>query len=312
MKTVFLFPGQGAQAPGMAKDLWEFSAKVKDLFECASAISGKNMRELLFEGSEDDLKSTDNTQIAITLANISAATVLFEKGIKADFVAGFSIGEYAALWASGVISTEDLFKAVLVRGTVMEKASRGFDSPEGNAGMTAIIGLTKEKIEEVFTTNKLENVYIANHNSPTQLVLAGTARGLDLAEEQCRLAGAMKAVRLKVSGPFHSPLLMSARKDFEAVTHSYCWNAPCMPVISNVNALPIVDGAQAKALAGEQIISAVRWVDTMNYLIANQAGTILEVGPGKVLGGLWRALTRDTKCQAAGTIETINAIMIQP
>ena len=308
MKTVFLFPGQGAQAPGMAHDLWNESQTVKDLFEIASGIAKKDLKKLIFEGTEEDLKSTDNTQIAITLANVSAATVLGERGIKADVVAGFSIGEYAALWTAGVLSTEDLFQAVLWRGAVMEKASRLHDKVDGSAGMSAVVGLTRDEILHIFNENKLTDVYIANHNSPTQVVLAGTAAGLTEAEKLCDSAGAMKVVRLKVSGPFHSPLLQPARQEFEGAISKFVWNNPVLPLISNVTAAPIENGTRARELAGEQIVSAVRWVDTMNYLIANKVERILEVGPGKVLCGLWRATTRETKCLPAGIIESINTL----
>ena len=311
MKTVFLFPGQGAQAPGMAKDLWEESKAVKDLFTIASDISGKDLARLIFDGSEEDLKSTDNTQIAMTLANISAATVLKERGIQPDYIAGFSIGEYSGLWASGILSSEDLFKAVLLRGSLMERASRLFDRADGSAGMSAIIGLSKEVVTDLFVKSHLKDVFVANHNSPTQLVIAGTAAGLTEAEKLCDQAGAMKVVRLKVSGPFHSPLLSQARDEFEGSADKFSWKDPQLPLISNVSACPIESGAQAKNLAGEQIVSAVRWVDTMQWLIHQKVERILEVGPGKVLCGLWRATTRDTKCQPAGTIESINELLKQ-
>jgi [acyl-carrier-protein] S-malonyltransferase len=312
MKTVFLFPGQGAQAPGMAKDLWESSEKVRNYFDIASGIAGKDLKSLIFEGTEDDLKSTDNTQIAMTLANMSAAIVLQEHGIKADVVAGFSIGEYSALWAAGILSAEDVFKLVLKRGQAMEQCSRAYDSPEGSAGMTAVIGLTREQIVELFAANGLKDVYVANHNSPTQIVLAGTHAGLAAAEKVCTDAEAMKVVRLKVSGPFHSPLLAKARKSFEAELGACTWQDPKIPLISNVTAQAIDKGSSARSLAGEQIVSAVRWVDTMNYLIDQKVERILEVGPGKVLCGLWRATTRETKCQPAGTLEMIKELLKTP
>lgn len=309
MKTVFLFPGQGAQTPGMAKDLWEESKTVKDLFAIASEIAGKDMTKLIFEGSEEDLKSTDNTQIAMTLANISAAVMLKERGISPDYAAGFSIGEYAALWMSGVLSAEDLFKIVLLRGAVMEKASRTYDRADGSAGMSAIIGLGKDEVCTLIDKSGLKDVFVANHNSPTQLVLAGTAAGLTEAEKLCDAAGAMKVVRLKVSGPFHSPLLQAARESFEQGAGKSAWNKPTIPVISNVTASQITSGEEAMVLAGTQIVSTVRWVDTMRWLIDQKVERILEVGPGKVLCGLWRATTRDTKCLPAGTIESINELL---
>lgn len=305
MKTAFLFPGQGAQAPGMAKDLWEASPAVKRLFETASSIAGKDMAALIFDGSEDDLKSTDNTQIAMTLANAAAATVLGELGVEADFCAGFSVGEYAALHQAGVLDAEDLFKAVLLRGRVMEKASRLHDKPEGNAGMSAVLGLPFEEAAPIVRGLESKQVYIANHSSPTQIVIAGSAAGLEAAEAALDKAGAMKVVRLKVSGPFHSPMLASARAEFEAGAAAWNWRDPKKPIVSNVTGAFVKTGAEARALAGEQIVSTVRWVDSMGLLRDQGAARILEVGPGRVLGGLWKAFTKDSKCLSAGTLDAI-------
>lgn len=308
MKTVFLFPGQGAQYPGMAKDLYDRSAQVRDLFAQASEVAGKNMADLLFAGSEDDLKSTDNTQIAMTLANMAAATVLKEAGHAAELCAGFSIGEYAALWEAGVLAAPDVFKAVLARGEVMEKASRLLDSPAGNPGMSAILGLTIDEIRPVLAETGTGKVFVANHNSPSQVVIAGTMEGLEAAEAALDKAGAMKIVRLKVSGPFHSPLLSAASQQFAEKTSSLVWKDPVKPIISNVTAEPIKSGSEARELAARQIVSMVRWVDTMGVMKAAGASLILEVGPGKVLTGLWRAFSKEPKCQPAGTAEAIAAI----
>ena len=308
MKTVFLFPGQGAQAPGMAHDLWEASQAVKDLFEIAGDIAGKDMKQLLFQGSDADLKSTDNTQIAMTLANVSAAQVLVEHGISADFTAGFSVGEYAALYEAGILDAADLFRAVLIRGEVMEKASRLHDRPEGNAGMSAILGLPFDTAAPIVRALAAQNVFIANNSSPTQMVIAGSAAGLQAAETALDQAGAMKIVRLNVSGPFHSPLLASARVEFEARCTALAWKDPTKPIVSNVTGSLIKSGAEARKLAGEQIVSMVRWVDSMAWLHNQGANQILEVGPGRVLGGLWRAFTKESKCLGAGSLEAIKEV----
>lgn len=309
MKTVFLFPGQGAQAPGMARDLWESSQAVKDLFEIASAVAGKDLKKLIFDGSEEDLKSTDNTQIAMTLANISAAVVLSENGIKADYTAGFSVGEYAALYEAGVLGAEDLFRAVLIRGELMEKASRLHDLPSGNAGMSAVLGLPFANAAPLVRALADKQVYIANHSSPTQIVIAGSSDGLNAAEAALDQAGAMKVVRLNVSGPFHSPMLVSARAEFEERCASLTWNNPIKPIVSNVTGASIASGEEARKLAGEQIVSMVRWVDSMTWLKDHGVSLVLEVGPGRVLGGLWRAFTKESKCLGAGTLDAIKEVV---
>jgi len=308
MKTAFLFPGQGAQSPGMAKDLFDKSQQVRSLFELASEVAQKDMAKLLFEGSEEDLKSTDNTQIAMTLANISAALVLKEEGILPDMCAGFSVGEYAALWQAGVLDETSVFKAIIARGKAMETASRLLDKPEGNPGMSAILGLSFEEAAPVVQAIGGGKIFVANHSSPTQIVIAGTALGLEEAEAQLEKAGAMKIVRLKVSGPFHSPLLNSAKDEFAQAIASLEWKNPSIPLISNVNAQVLASGDQAKEFACQQIVSMVRWVDSMKLMKENQASKVLEVGPGRVLSGLWKSFTKEIKCVPAGTLEAIQSL----
>lgn len=309
MKTAFLFPGQGAQYPGMAKDLHEASAEVRRLFEAASDILGKDLKRLLFEGSEDELKVTDNTQAAVTLTNIAAAQVLAERGIKPDFCAGFSVGEYAALYQSGILDLESLFKAVAIRGEAMEKASRLADRPEGPSGMSAVLGLPFADAAAVMAGLAAKNsVYIANHSSPVQIVIAGTSSGLDVAEAALKAAGARRAIRLKVGGPFHTPLLAAASEEFAARTAGLTFRDPVLPLISNVTALPIPTGSEARELAAAQIQTTVRWVDSMAWLKEHGVSRIIEVGPGKVLGGLWKAFTADSICLPAGTIAEVESI----
>lgn len=314
MSTVYLFPGQGAQYPGMAKDLYEHSETVRGLFKTANEVLGRDMADLLFNGSEDDLKATNNTQLAVTLANISAAALLQEQGLKPKAVLGFSVGEYAALHAAGVLSTETLFRVVAIRGEVMERGSRQADTPGGSSAMTAVLGLPFEEARAA--VEGLDNVFIANHSSPTQIVLAGTAEGLEKAEEVLDEAGAMRVVRLKVSGPFHSPLLKSAGKEFEERIAEFTFHDPQLPVISNVSAKPLESAAEARKRAGEQIVSMVRWVDSEQYLIntkiitAAEGDAVLEVGPGRVLSGLWKSFYKDLRAKQAGTLEAIDKLVI--
>ena len=232
MKTCFLFPGQGAQYPGMGKDLFEASATVRELFGQASGATGLDLEALLFRGSAEDLQATNRTQIAVTLVNLAVARVLAERGIEAHGYAGFSVGEYAALAAAGVLADGDLFRIVQARGEAMEAASRGADTAAGAAGMAAVIGLPPERVTEALAG--VDGAWAANFSSPSQVVLAGTAEGLAAAEQACTSAGARRFVPLKVSGPFHSPLIESARVRFAEVVAGFTFHDPSLPVYANV------------------------------------------------------------------------------
>lgn len=308
MKTCFLYPGQGAQYPGMGKDLWENSDEVKSLFENVSDITGKDMKSLLFEGSEEDLKATDNTQLAITLVNVSASLVLKERGIEPQGCAGFSLGEYSALWQSGILSTEDLFKIVKIRGEVMEKACRALDTPSGSPGMAAVLGLGSDEVRAALAKVP-GDLYMANDNSSIQTVIAGERKALEAAEALMDEAGAMKYVVLKVSGPFHTPLMNAAKVEFEELTKGFTFNDPNMPVYSNVSAKQINSGEEARLLAGKQIISPVLWVAEEGSILADGYERILETGPGMVLRGLWKSFNRKMKCLPAGKFEAIEALV---
>ncbi|MBB6479704.1 acyltransferase domain-containing protein [Spirochaeta isovalerica] len=308
MKTCFLFPGQGAQYPGMGRDLWENSEEVKELFKTVSNITGKDMADLLFEGSEEDLKATDNTQLAITLANVSSSIVLKEKGIEAHGAAGFSLGEYAALWQAGILGTEDLFRIVKMRGEVMEAACNALDGPEGRPGMAAVVGLASADVKAAL--DKVSGtIYMANDNSPIQTVIAGEAKALEAAEAVMDEAGAMRYVVLKVSGPFHTPFMDGARQDFVANLKDFTFKDPIIPVYSNVTGKIIASGSEAKELAGSQIISPVQWVAEEQSILDDGYERILEVGPGMVLTGLWKSFYRKMKCQPAGKIDAIEKLV---
>jgi [acyl-carrier-protein] S-malonyltransferase len=303
MKTCFLFPGQGAQYPGMAKDLWETSSKVKDLFTIASKASGMDMRQLLFEASPEDLKATDKTQVAMTLASLCSSTVLGERGVIPDACAGFSLGEYAALVEAGVIRIEDVFPIVKVRGEVMEKAARALDAADGAPGMAAVLGISTESAASAIDVLSAEGVFISNFNSPLQVVVSGTFRGLSRAEQVLKAAGAKRFVRLQVSGPFHSPLMEQARVDFKAALSSFELSDPRLPVYSNVTGRRILSGAEARDLCVLQLVSPVRWVPEEQALLSEGFDRFYETGPGTVLSGLLRALSPDARCSPVGTLE---------
>ncbi len=311
MKTCFLFPGQGAQYPGMGKDLWEISGKVKELFRLASDTTDMDLEKLLFEGGEEELKATDRTQIAVTLINVAASTVCQEKGIVPEGFAGFSLGEYTALYEAGVIALEDLFPIVKERGRLMEEASRALDTPGegGKTGMAAVLGLGYNEAANVLDTLKGKQVYLANYSSPSQIVLAGSAEGLQEAEKLFKDAGARRFVVLRVSGPFHSPLLEDARRGLEEELARYTFNDPQRAVYANVSGKRIQTGEEARQLCVRQVVSTVRWVDEEQSLLDDGFDRFLEVGPGSVLGGLWKAFTRELPCLAAGKLEAIEKIV---
>ncbi len=307
-KNAFLFPGQGAQYPGMAKDLWEHSGEVKELFDLASDISKMDLKRLLFEGSEEELKATDKTQVAVTLASLAASLVLKEFDIKPDGFAGFSLGEYPAIYEAGIIKIEDLFRIVKVRGELMEKASRKLDSSTGNAGMAAVIGLKFDKALEAMEDLKGTDVYLANYSSPIQVVLAGTADGLKKAEGVFKEKGAKRFIMLKVSGPFHSPLLEYARAGLEEFLSDVDFSDPKLPVYANVTGDIIKSGTEAKENCIKQVVSLVKWVNEEESLLRDGFTGYYEVGPGKVLTGLWRSFNREYVCNPSGTLEEIKKL----
>jgi [acyl-carrier-protein] S-malonyltransferase len=292
----------------MGEDLWDASASVKELFRSASAVTGLDLEELLFRGSVADLQVTNRTQIAVTVVNLAAARVLAERGVEAHGYAGFSVGEYAALAAAGVISDVDLFRIVRARGELMEQASRDADTAGGPAGMAAVIGLAPEAV-----TTALEGagdgVYAANFSSPRQVVLAGTVEGLARAEAACSAAGARRFLRLKVSGPFHSPLIETARQRFAQVVADFEFRDPATPVYANVTGTQVVSGAEAQRLCVEQIVSSVQWVTEIRALLDAGYRRFLETGPGSVLTGLLRGFDTDAVCTPVGTMEQVESVV---
>jgi len=315
-KVVFLFPGQGAQYQGMALDfLASGSAGVKKLFEQASAIFEKDAEAWLRDSDADTLKRTDVSQPTVTLANLAAAAYLAEQGWKPKACAGFSLGEYAALVCAGVISTEDCLRLVKARGTAMQmNADRLREAAGGDAsaapGMAAIVGLAPADVEKLIAQWGVKDLYAANINSPKQVAVSGTAAALTEAETRFKEAGAKRVIRLQVAGPFHSPILADAAEAFKPVLEAVSFSDPKVALYSNVTGKLVASGAEAKKLALAQITSPVRWIDEEAAIIA--AGgfeACLEVGPGKVLQGLWKDSGSELPCCAAGTIEDIGKLL---
>lgn len=305
MKNCFFFPGQGAQYPGMGMDLWEQSPAVRALFDQASEASGMDMKKLLSQATAEELQATDKAQPAITLVNLAAAAALEEKGIRPAGCAGFSLGEYAALCQAGVVSLRDVFPIVKVRGRLMEEASRAIDGSAGAPGMAAVLGLPPETVAGTVEPLGSEGVYLANYNSPGQVVLSGTATGLAKAEAALKAAGAKRIVRLKVSGPFHCPLMEGAAKGLAEALAGFTFSEPRLALYSNVTGRIIRTAAEAKELCVKQVVSMVRWVTVEESVLADGFDGLYEAGPGTVLGGLMKALRPEARCAPAGRAQDI-------
>jgi [acyl-carrier-protein] S-malonyltransferase len=309
-RAFFLFPGQGAQYPGMALDLLEGgNAEIRRLFELASDISGLDVKALLSGSDAELLKRTDISQPLITLANLAAAAGLGEKDLKPSGCAGFSLGEYAALAAAEVVTTEDCFRLVTERGRAMRDAAgeiQGRAAAGRAPGMAAVIGLAPGEVEALISQWKREgacaDLYAANFNSPRQTVVSGTAAALEEAAERFTGAGARRILPLAVAGPFHSPLMAAAAERFGPVLDKTEFRDPAVPLYSNVSGKKVASGKEAKEAALAQITSPVRWTDEEKAV--QEAGgfeAALEAGPGKTRQGLWKDSGSSLPCYAAGT-----------
>ncbi len=315
-KYAFLFPGQGAQAPGMIKDVAEAYPCAKKVIDDVTAITGVDMAKLLWETDQAELSRSDNSQLAITTASIALMAVLKEKGIEPSAAMGFSLGEFPALYAAGVLSFEDVIKVVRQRGLIMQKVCEEIAAENaGHApGMSAIIGLPPEKVKEAVADVK--DAYAANLNSVKQTVISGTEAGLAAAEEACKAAGARRAVRLSVAGPFHSPLMQKAADEFEKVLSDVNFADPKLPLFSNVTGKQAATGAEVKASAVLHLTHSVMWTDeeaVLADMIKNDSDNewvVLEPGPGKVLSGLWSQTEFGATLAAApvNSIETLDAL----
>lgn len=293
MEYVFLFPGQGAQYIGMGEGFYHADDRVRELFDTASEVGGVDLPALLFKGAIEELSVTDRTQIAMTTVNIAAAYYLQSRGIHPARVAGFSLGEYTALVIAGVLSAEDALRAVKMRGDIMERVSRTHDSDGERAGLIAVIGMARNEIEDTLSTHTVDEAFIAIHNSPLQIVIGGTPRGLTAAQAALQETYA-QIIRLKVSGPFHTKLMAAAAAEYGGAIADIQFHDPVIPVYSNVSGTQVTSGAEMKHLCMMQLTQVVEWVREQQCVVGDSAPetTLLEVGPGRVLHGLWRALRK--------------------
>ena len=307
MKTCFLYPGQGAQYPGMGKDLFEKYSAAQSIFKTASDILERDMEALIFESDAAVLGRTDNTQPAVTVVNLAVKNILMDMGLSSDGCAGHSLGEWAAYADAGVLTDEEVIKAVALRGKYMHEAGEKAGSAGADSSMAAVIGLELSQVEEAIKA--LDGVFMANWNAPTQIVISGTQEGLAEAEPVLKEAGARRVLRLKVSAPCHSPLLDEAKEKFSGYLDGLNFKDPVKALYSNVSGALVTSGAEAKDLALKQIVSSVLWVDEEKNILADGYERIIETGPGKVLSGLLKSAGSDIPAQLCGTVEQIEEII---
>ncbi|MCH5328993.1 MAG: ACP S-malonyltransferase [Coprobacter sp.] len=283
----FVFPGQGAQFVGMGKDLYENHPEAKEMFEKANEILGFRITDLMFEGTDEDLRQTKVTQPAIFLHSVIRAKTM-KDDFCPDMVAGHSLGEFSALVAAGALSFEDGVRLVSARALAMQKACEQTPST-----MAAVLALPDEKVEEICASIEGETVVPANYNCPGQIVISGSMAGIDEACEKMLAAGAKRALKLKVGGAFHSPLMEPARTELaEAIANTPFYTPKC-PVYQNVNAQAETDPETIKANLIAQLTAPVRWTQSVLNMIADGADSFTEVGPGNVLQGLVKKINRE-------------------
>jgi len=288
----YVFPGQGAQFPGMGKDLYEKSVLAKDLFENANSILGFRITNIMFTGSDEDLKQTRVTQPAIFLHSTILAAVL-ANSFRPDMVAGHSLGEFSALVANKTLTFNDGLILISKRAIAMQKACEKTPST-----MAAILGLDDKIVEEVCASVK-EIVVPANYNSPGQIVISGSNDGIDKAIEMLKEKGAKRAIKLAVGGAFHSPLMEPARMELEEAIRNTTFNKPICPVYQNVSAKPSIDPEVIKSNLVSQLTSPVRWTQSVLNMISGGATSFIEVGPGCVLSGLIKKVNLDAVTESA-------------
>lgn len=284
----FVFPGQGAQFVGMGKDLYDNSPLAKELFEKANEILGYRITDIMFEGSDEDLRQTKVTQPAVFLHSVISALCMGED-FNPEMTAGHSLGEFSALVAAGALSFEDGLKLVYARAMAMQKACEARPST-----MAAVIALSDDKVEEICeqVTREGEVVVAANYNCPGQIVISGTIEGIDKACELMKEAGAKRALPLKVGGAFHSPLMDPAKVELEAAINATQFNTPKCPVYQNVDALPHTSPEEIKTNLVAQLTASVRWTQTVKNMLTDGADDFTECGPGAVLQGLIKKIDK--------------------
>ncbi|MBN2899531.1 MAG: ACP S-malonyltransferase [Clostridia bacterium] len=300
-KIAIVFPGQGAQHVGMGQDFSEQYTEAKAVFEAASEAMGYSMEDLCFNSSAEELKKTENTQPSILTASYAMYKVLEAKGVKAEAFAGLSLGEYTAHVAAGTMPFEAAVKVVRKRGQYMQE-----EVPMGVGTMAAILGLSREAVEDA--CEKASTVGVvepANYNCPKQLVIAGEVNAVEQAVENCKEAGAKKAVLLPVSAPFHTSMLIGAGEKLSKELENVTYGAFDKPVVSNVTALYYPDSASINELLVRQVSSPVKWEDSVQQLIDDGFDTFIEVGPGDALTKFGKRISKDLNLFTVNSVESM-------
>lgn len=301
-RIAFVFPGQGAQAVGMGKSFYDSDPAAKRRFEQADDVLGFKLSQIIFEGPEDELKKTYNTQPALLATSIAVLESVLKLGIEPAYVAGHSLGEYSALVAAGVMSFEDAVKTVRARGQFMEQAV-----PDGKGAMAAVLGAEREALAELCrrVTAEVSVVEMANVNCPGQIVVSGTAEGVAAVAERGKEAGAKRVVPLEVSGPFHSSLMKPAADRLADVLASVPMQDARIPVVANVTAQPVAEADAIRRLLVEQVYSPVLWEDSVARMIADGVDTFVEIGSGTVLAGLIRKVDKQARTFSINSREAL-------
>ena len=300
-KIAFLFPGQGAQKAGMGKDFYEKYETARQIFDQASQWLDMDMKALCFE-ENDRLDLTEYTQAALVTTCLAMEKVVEEQGLYTDVTAGLSLGEYCAIEAAGGMKLQDAVTTVRKRGILMEQAV-----PAGKGSMTAVLGMDSRDIEKV--TDSIEDVGIANYNCPGQIVITGKTEAVCEASQKLKEAGARRVMTLKVSGPFHSPMLSEAGKELGQVLAKVEISPLKIPYVTNVTAQYVKDSSQTKALLEKQISSSVRWQQSVEAMIADGVDTFVEIGPGKTLAGFVKKISKDVQIYNIQTTDDLETVI---
>lgn len=299
-KIAFLYPGQGAQEAGMAKDFYENSPEARELFDQASEMLNLDIRKLCFE-ENDLLDKTEYTQAAMVAACLAITGELKKRGLHPDMTAGLSLGEYCAIAAAGGMSDMDAVRTVRARGIFMEHAA-----PEGTGAMSAILGMENSSVEKVI--QEIEGAYIANYNCPGQIVITGEKEAVERAGKALKEAGARRVLPLKVSGPFHSPMMENAGEKLKKVLEEVNLKNPSIPYVTNVTAELVTEKEPIRELLVKQVSSSVRWEQSIRKMIAEGIDTFVEIGPGKTLSGFMKKTDRNVTMYRVGTWEEAETV----
>lgn len=299
MGTAFIFPGQGAQVTGMGKDFYDTYQESREIFEQAGELLGMNMTQLCFE-EEEKIHITEYTQPALLTTSVAILRVLEQHGIRPDVCAGLSLGEYCAMTASKVMTFEDAVKTVRQRGILMQEAV-----PAGKGAMCAVLGLNGEDVNKV--CDRMEDVYVANYNCPGQIVISGETRAVEAAAEKLKEAGAKRCMMLKVSGPFHSPMLKEAgEKLYEVLQGVSLMDDFEIPYVTNVTAEYVRDIGAIRELLKQQVYSSVRWQQSVENMIKQGVDTFVEIGPGKTLAGFMKRMNKEVRMINISSVEEMH------